>query len=185
MSLRRVTVILAALSILAACSVRPSGSQAPVFRPFGGFTLTSPVHTHDLSDAGIPRFQSVSSDPIRVTGARLVSVPGGGREGPTYAYADAQTKEGVYTELGDLPKRCPNVFKPLQPPYPTIRTGRTSDFFLVMTLTMPKPGVYHLPPFIVSYKDVSTGKSGVQVMKLPYTFRVKPGAAAIFPASEC
>ena len=112
-------------------------------------------------------------------------MPGGGSEAPTTAFSNARVGPGSYDELGDLPQRCPTVYVPLRRPYPAIAPGRSASFFLVMPIRIPRAGDYRLPPFGVTYTNLATGKSGVQVMRLAYTFDVRPGAAQTFPPSEC
>lgn len=185
MRLRSWCPVLAGVLILCGCSNSQNRSPAAVFEEPGGFQLTSHLHTHDTLDVGIPVLQSKAQDPLKVTGARLTAVPGGGSEQPTIAFSNQRVGHGVYDELGDLPKRCPKVYVPLRQPYPSVEPGKPASFFLVMPIRIPRAGDYRLPPLVVSYRDLVTGKSGVQTMRLPYTFDVKFGPAETFPPSGC
>jgi len=156
-----------------------------VFVPFSGMKFMFPMRNHEILDLGVSQLHNKSNDPIRVTGVKLVDVSKAVRQGRVDAFTYKQTQGGVYGEIGDLPARCPKVFVPLHQPYPVINAGRDARYYLTLQLRIRRPGAYKIHSARVSYVDLKTHASGVQVMDPNVLVRVEPGPARSFPQSEC
>ena len=185
MTRRSLTLLAVISSCVASSAGGPAAHSDDVFAPFSGMSFNFPMHNREILDLGVSQLHNTSDDPVRITGVKLIDIPKVVHQGRVDAFTYKQTQSGVYGETGDLPKRCPKVFLPLNRPYPVIRAGRDARYYLTVQVRIHRPGRYTVDSAQVSYVDLKTHKTGDQVMHLSVTVRVKPGPARTLPQSSC
>lgn len=173
------------LACLASSSCSLTSPPSDVFVPFHGMSFMFPMHNHDILDLGVSQLHSQGTDPVRITGVKLINTPKVVHPGRVDAFTYQQTHGGVYGEIGDLPALCPKLFVRLPRPYPVIKPGRDATYYLTIQVRIRRPGAYKVHAVQVSYVDLKTHEAGAQVMDPNVLVRVKRGPAQIYPKSVC
>jgi hypothetical protein len=173
---------LLAVAVVSACGSSSSDGDV-AFAVQQGFAAHFPANTGDVLDLGVPQLHNVTNAETRLISVALVAPPPPVRLLSTSAYRYAQVGSGVISNLGDLPRRCPDKYVPH--PVSAVTTPPNSDsaWFVVLALQASKPGSYQISRIRIDYE--SGGKRHWQYQNLDTQLIIKSGPAARFPASAC
>jgi hypothetical protein len=151
----------------------PQGREATVFETAQSSALTDrgTAPTDTILNFGMPLY-NLTHGVVRVVSARLVSPSGPGvRLISVTAYSNHLAPIPLGFQ-GNLPKTCPEMFKPHPVAGLVVRPRYESKWILVVALELSKPGRYQLGVLKISYQ--TAGHHGWQLYYDAVTIDVVP-----------
>jgi hypothetical protein len=163
------------------------GGPPPVLAVQTDVTTGSPGRTDEVLDIGLPFLHNLTGHTVRLQSVRWVNQPAAAHIISVYAYRYADIGYGIYGAEGNLPIACPDKFKPAPVTAAVTPPHRDSPWFVVITFTIGKPGVYHFDRAKIRY--VVDGQQGWQYQNLDTTYHIAdpplPGPVPIPRSGIC
>jgi hypothetical protein len=138
--------------------------QHVVYQVLTGYFSRFPASTADIIDLGVPELYDQTSQPVRLRSVTPVSWPAAVHIRGLTAYNYKQADGGVIGTFGDLPKQCPRQYVPHPLSVVVTEPHAYSAWFVVFTITIARPGRYHLNRLKISY--TTGGHPGWQYQNL-------------------
>jgi hypothetical protein len=154
---RAFTAVLVVLSTLAAgCASAPAARQSVVLMTspdVGGVRITGIVPSETTLNFSLPPMYNESGSPIRLTSVEMVSPSDRAiRVLNVRAYLISQVGVGWFNGYqGNLPKNCPEHFKPKTVNAVLIGRRAHSNWLVVLSLIIRKPEHIHLGKVKITY----------------------------------
>jgi len=127
-------------------------------------------NTRELIDIGLPILHNLTDHAVRLLSVQWVNQPAAAKIINVRAYRYDDLGHGFLGDEGNLPIACPNEYIPhpvsavITPPH------SDSDWFVVVTFTMKRPGIYHFDRVKIRY--VSDGHHGWQYQNLDTRYTI-------------
>lgn len=180
------TAICVLLAASAGCSPASRGPQA-VLAVQTDVTNWVPGHTDEVLDIGLPLLHNLTGQTVRLRSVQWVNQPVAAHIISIYAYRYADIGHGVIGLEGNLPIACPNEYKPTPVTAATTAPHHDSPWFVVITFTINKPGVYHFDRAKIRY--LTGGHRSWQYQNLSTTYKIAdpplPGPVPIPRSGIC
>jgi hypothetical protein len=125
---------------------------------------------NEIIDIGLPLLHNLTAHTIRLQSVQWVNQPAAARIISVYAYRYAAIGHGFIGAEGDLPIACPDEYRPAPVTAAVTAPHRDSAWFVVITFSISKPGLYHFDRAKISY--VIDGQHGWQYQNLDTSYHI-------------
>jgi hypothetical protein len=152
-----------------------------------GVTDGPTIHRDEVFNTGLPPLHNLTGHPVRLLWVRWVDQPAAARIVSMYAYTYSSVGYGVTGGEGNLPIACPDLFHPSAVTAAVTAPRADSRWFVVITFTISRVGVYHMNRVKIGY--MTNGHKGWQYQNIDTTYAVvnppMPGPVPIPRSGIC
>jgi hypothetical protein len=162
--------LLAAAAVACSSPASRQGGQQVVLALQTGVTDGPTIQREEVIDTGLPLLHNLTGHSVRLLWVRWVDKPAAAHIVSVYAYTYAAIGHGIIGGEGNLPIACPHQYFPSPVSSAVTPPHADSRWFVVVTFTIRKIGIYHMNRVKIGY--ITDGRRGWQYQNIDTTFTV-------------